>query len=147
MPKKEQMLTLKNGELAPVRRAIVLVGFLSDLLESEPQKFQTLLDLARVGNTSLLPDKSKVTQEAVRYFERHAYCDNDGNIDPVVRNVVLSAYQATPEGPVLIQPFRLANAEEKAIAERMEMQLVNWLRKGLRGRFPGDEDHDQSPSR
>jgi len=102
-------LILKNGAEADPLRTVNLLGRLRAMLDVNPNKFQSLLALARGRLHDAAPEHIPPLREA-------GFLDCNDEIRCDVRDVLLSAYVPEPE-PVLVNPFRLQDGSEKQTAE------------------------------
>lgn len=126
---KRPKLTLKDGYEVDARSALVLLESLRAKLEVHPDQFRSLLALAEGRHEDTDPAHLKHLQD-------QGYLESAGSIRPEVRSILLSAYTASPEGVVLVNPFRLQNEGEKQVAERADEQIDQVIRDWLSG--PGD---------
>lgn len=137
MPKerKDPILTLKNGAKVNGRHALAMRDLLEALLRHHPNEFATLLELCQSQPGSQPPPLSQAT---IRCLQDHGSLDADGTLRPIIRDVMLSSYHATPDGPVLTQPFTLATIEEKRIADGLDdaadRRAKNWIENARKGR-------------
>ena len=141
MPKdrKDPILTLKNGAKVNSRHALAMRDLLEGLLHHHSEEFAALLELCRSEPGS---ESRRLSQEAVQCLKDHGSLDADGAVRPIIRDVMLSCYHVTPDGPVLTQPFALATMGEKRLADQLEedadRRFQKWVRnarkdKGDRG--------------
>lgn len=144
MPEEDQILTLKNGAQAPVRAALAECSSLRVLLRQHPHHFQVLLQLMNSDHAQERAREAALKQ-SIRFLRSSAYLEKDGGLRALVRDILESGYQVTPDGPVITQPFLLTTEEDKAAAERAERLLENWFADGLRQR--SDDGNEQSPSK
>ncbi|MBX9791027.1 MAG: hypothetical protein K2Y37_19075 [Pirellulales bacterium] len=64
---------------------------------------------------------------------------------PSLRNVLLSSYQITSEGPVLVQPFEMTTEQEKQLADLVEQQIDEYQARFVRDMLARlDQDNDRS---
>ena len=146
MPRHEEeqrdvFLRLKNGELANVQSALAERACLEDLLRIHPQHFKVLLSLSR-GDAPDPTVPETTWRESVEFLKNETRdLRHDGTVRPLARNVLLSSYQVTPDGPVLSQPFALTSQQEKqladAIDQRTDTHRAQFLRRLLEGDGPG----------
>jgi hypothetical protein len=130
----EEMVTLKNGTRFDAGLTRAAYQTLDAFLEREPELFGSLLALARDQQDAVPADH--ITRLRAALLVRP-----DGTLVPVVREVLLSAYRDTPDGPALVHPVRFASAEEVAREERAEEASWNWLNRWLReDDTPGSDD-------
>jgi hypothetical protein len=117
-------LRLKNGAQVNPRVAYVAWRMLGALHEGRPDECFALFALARDGNATCSREK------LVELRQRHRYWfTDDGTIDPVTRDVLLSAVRESPEGVVVVNPFQLANEVEKQILLNVQAQDDLLLRR------------------
>jgi hypothetical protein len=114
LPKgNKKTLKLKNGAEIEVGWGMAFWRSLEDLLDAHPDHFATLLTLA-------CDPAAAVSPKSVAFLRRCLYLHPDGTIIPDERAVLLSAYQETAEGPVLVNPFVLDGPDEAQKLERRE---------------------------
>jgi hypothetical protein len=118
-------LRLKNG--ARVDATLGRGGYLAlrGLLAREPELFRSLLAVAR-SEPVAIPERHDARLRAARFLRP------DGTIVPSIRDVLLSAYRETPDGPALVNPFQFASEEEVREEERADDAAWDRLRRGLR---------------
>lgn len=136
-------LRLKNGELANVRFALAERECLDYLMRVQPQHFNVLLRLCR--DDSRDPEMSEADWQKSIEFLKNETRDlrDDDTVRPLARNVLLSSYQVTTDGPVLTQPFELAGQDEKQVADMVDRRVDEDLPKFMRDFLRGD-DSDRS---
>ena len=118
--RRKLILRLKNGEPEEARWALAERNILDRLLRIQPQVFDVLLRLCR-GD---VPQTQDVTwHESLEILKKRRDVLDDGTVRPLVRNVMLSSYQMTPDGPVMTQPFALTNQQDKELADLIEHQV------------------------
>jgi hypothetical protein len=111
-----------------VRHALALYLELAGLVRGWPQHVQTLLALARGQTEGLNPKCVADLREDGLVTEDSLSLPDD------VRDVLFSSYrEATPDGPAMVYPFRLASEQDKLIVERVERQMDRNRRRWLRG--------------
>jgi hypothetical protein len=146
MPRGENdlKLQLKSGAEVNVRDALAECDDLERLLRLHSRDFQVLLGIAR-GRID--PDRSAnlspAERQSVDSLTEARYLI-DKAIHPMTRDVLLSAYHETPDGPAIVQPFKLANTHEKLIVERVASRMDDRSAKWMRKFFGGDEPGQQS---
>lgn len=119
---QQAIVSLKNGETMESQLAWDYLDSLRLLLEEHPKHFLALLAAAR-GNERL--PRGNIAQ----LLRRHRYLRNDRSIDPDYRNVLLSSYQETPEGPVLANPFAPGDQyEADQLTKTREADDAKWRR-------------------
>lgn len=131
----DRKLTLKNGTSISAAAGDTNYDLLSKLLEKEPALFQTMLAIAR-------NPKAEVPIKDVRFLAHAGFLTNrTRTMNEDMRNVILSSYTETPEGPVLLNPFKLETEEEASYLQEIEKQGNVRLRKFL-GNTLDDTDHN-----
>ena len=140
---EQYFLPLKVGQPSNVRLALIERAELAHLLKTEPQHFSVLLDLAR--EQSAAPDRSTeaAQKRSIKYLKSIGYISKaTGTIRPLARDVLLSGYQLTPDGPTIVQPFVLETPEDRQLADRIQLLLDQHLHHWLRtfGRSRTDPD-------
>lgn len=131
----EKIVPLKNGGQITVKDGWAELDSLRILLDEHPQHFHTLLAIAQGREEGL-------DAASVAYLRSHAYVG--GHLDQEVRDVLLSAYQETKEGPVLVNPFRLDDVGEASALEkvhehdrvRFKREVWSRIRNDEQGRSP-----------
>ncbi len=118
--KGELILPLKNGEFANAELALAERHILDHFLKTRPRHFEVLLRLCR-GDVPQSPDAP--SRESVEVLKKRRSVLEDGTVHPLTRNVMLSSYQMTSDGPVMTQPFALANKQGKELADLVDRQL------------------------
>jgi len=103
------------------------------LQRTEPQHFEVLRGLVFGDGQQSGEPHSSAYQESLRYLGRYRDFMKDGSVPKLVRDVLTSSYQLTPDGPALVQPFALTNAFEKAVVDDVEQGIdkarIRWLRR------------------
>lgn len=139
--KAKLILRLKNGEQAEARLALADRDSLEQLLQFQPQVFDVLLRLCR-GDVPQKPDAT--WRESVEILKKRRDLLDDGTVRPLVRNVMLSSCQMTPDGPVMTQPFALTNKQDKEFADLIEHQVDEHQMKFVRNMLSRlDKDSDR----
>ncbi len=120
-----KVLPLKNGGATEIAVGLVTADILRDLLEKQPEHFEVLLALAR-GQNQDLPVRS------LAYLRRDEFLMKGAVIKPLYRDILLSSYQQTPDGPVIVNPFRLddeadARAVQSVADSRGRPDRIKWL--------------------
>jgi hypothetical protein len=111
--REKPKLRLKNGAMADVRLAMYVLEELRVKIDQSPEAFQALLALAH-GH----PDQADPYQ--VDGLKRRGWVGKDGHVRQDVADVLLSSLEMTPEGPVLVNPFKLQNKREQRIADKAQ---------------------------
>lgn len=131
------VISLKNGSRIGSNRGRTLLRHLERLLDSSPENFRALLGVAR-DETQLL------SAEVEERLVRGGYLRADrATIHPDLRNVLLSAYRETPDGPLLVSPFQFENQEQ---VDELERQDGEFWRRMIRELRSGN-DRDPPPDR
>lgn len=125
-----QLVQFKNGGQIESQWGRAWLGICRRLLEQEPRHFAALLALAQ-GRSGDVPP------ESMAFFKQVGGFLQGDDINPKVRGVLLSAYQETAEGPVLVNPFRFESEEQarefeqewERIENRNLDRLIRHLRK------------------
>lgn len=136
--KNDPILTLKNGAKVNARHALAMRDLLEALLHYHPDEFAALLNLCQLSPGSTA---SPLSQRAVQCLKDHGSLDANGALRPIIRDVVLSSYSITPDGPVLTQPFALATPEEKCLADGLEQDADRRAQKFIENARKGRGDH------
>jgi hypothetical protein len=129
-------LRLKNGAMADVRSALIVLGGLRAQQRVRPHVFQTLLALARGKPEEADP-------EHIEPLTQERYLGPDGKVRQDVADVLLSALQWQGDGAVLVNPFKLEGEADRAVVERTEQQIA----RGYLDLFPGLRRSGPGPSR
>jgi hypothetical protein len=118
----EDQFTLKSGGKTSAIGGHFAVLHLQALLDQSPDDFRALLAIARGQPQDAAPECVERLKRGLLLHPR------TGEIYPSdLRDILLSAYQETPDGPVLVNPFRLNDAAEAQEVERKQKEGVNWL--------------------
>jgi hypothetical protein len=130
MPEKRDegpKFTLKNGDQVDADWTVILYESLVAMQDVRPRRFQSLLALAqgRAGD---------VVADDLEYFKEAGFITPAGALSSDVQSVLVSAYQETPEGAVLINPVRLETQADRAAVERIEQTLNQRARDFLNER-------------
>jgi len=130
-------LRLKNGSEVDAQIAYVRWRMLGAEQTTRPHLVEALLAFAR-GN----PD-SISTEVAAETKERHSFWfTRDGALEPIVRDVLLSAYRETPDGVVIVNPFDLRTQQEADTLSEIQRQDDLLIRRGFRDK--GEQPPGQS---
>ena len=78
-------------------------------------------------------------------LQRDGFLKQDGRLDADMQNVLLSAYQETTEGPVIVNPFQLTSPQDAAELSRSESKGIDRLLRRLRQQ--GGDEKDRPPGR
>jgi len=136
---KEFSLQLKNGNHANVRHALAERSNLERMLRSNPQHFSVLLALCQAHTAEESGVSPVPAPESMEFLKTDGTLESDGTVRPIVRDVLLSSYQITPDGPTLTMPFVFSNPEEPLAVDRIEQQIRQRFKNWLRER-PSDDD-------
>src|SRR5580704_17015667 len=123
-PKKKY--TLKNGGQVEGSSGIGTLRALESLLVQSPDLFNALLAIVQGRAQDATPEAITELRKATFIGAR------TGAVIPEIRDVLLSAYQETPEGPVLVNPYRFESEAEAREVERDYGQSLDWLARHLR---------------
>ncbi|MGE4003403.1 MAG: hypothetical protein AB7I48_24720 [Planctomycetaceae bacterium] len=111
-------LKLKNGSEVDAFKAYSVWRLLV-IMESEAPKDLSLFSaFARHGENKLHPK----SRDALRNRWR-GWFTPEGTLDPVARDVVLSAYRETGDGPVVVEPFHLEKRSDVEAFKLVERQF------------------------
>lgn len=127
-----ERVQLKNGTEIDARWGLAELTQLKYFFDQDTDVFDALLAVAQ-GRPGEVP------AAGLDYLREASFLDDHDVLNEATRNVLLSAYRATPEGAVLVNPFRLHDRNEAIGLENMldEKQLRR-LRKMYRdGPGPG----------
>lgn len=103
------------------------------LQQLEIDHLQAFVMLAR-GDEPVAPGP---TREDLRGL--HGECfTRDGSLEPVVREVVLSAFRETAEGAVVVNPFQLSSQADMEVLAKVARQVLRETQRLLR-RMRGDD--------
>jgi hypothetical protein len=128
-------VSLKNGSEIDAGWGITFWRALQSLLDQHPEHLQALLAIAK-GRSEDAPARS------VAFLRHGGLLLRDRTVNPDAQAVLLSAYQETAEGPVLVNPFRLDSPEQAQALESRDAErshrLLRWLkrRENDEGRAP-----------
>jgi hypothetical protein len=131
---------LKNGGRVDLDEGQVLFEVYQSMLHNDPRTFQDLLRVAR-GDTDVIPPES-----LARLKECGGVLRGDG-IAPAARDVLLSAYLETPDGPAVVNPFRVETREQAAELVGREDEALRRLGRLLRRDTGDGEDRGRPPGR
>ena len=134
--KDERVLRLKNGAQIEADWGNANYFALQGLLEQEPEAFHSLLEVARGGLRAIPEGHLSVLRNALLLRP-------DGTVTPGTRDVLLSAYRETPDGPALVNPFQFTSEEEVRREEQAEKNELDRVRRWLR---EGDKPGSGGPS-
>ncbi len=120
-------LTLKNGAEVDAARAIASLRSLERLLRVEPRLFHALVTIVQGRRNEVTPDVIAELQDAA--FLRAG----TGDVCADIPDVLLSAYQETREGPVLVNPFKFRSDADARIVESIDEARFNRLIRAILG--------------
>lgn len=125
MPKKEEepILPLKNGSTANVRHALAERRNLERLLRHAPQHFDILLKLCQGTTAEAIARSGIPAEESLKYLQNDTVLQKDGTVRPIVRDVLLSSYQVTPDGPAITMPFAFTTHEQTEMVDAIQQQI------------------------
>ncbi len=124
LPKRiEGKVRLKNGSEVDAQPAYVWWRMLEALDRVKPAVARDLLSLAR-GEHWLVSHESA---QRLRNDKR-AWFDQQGQLDPIAKDVLLSAWRDTADGRVIVNPFQLASQNEIDLLAIVERQDSRFLR-------------------
>jgi hypothetical protein len=116
----EYQIKLKNGAMADLMLAKATWQTLMSVSDTHPALVVAVLELAQ---------GKQQPPDMLRELRKALLTQPNGELRDVVRDVVLSAYQETTEGAVLVNPFLLdSEADRKAFEECEQRSKRNWLR-------------------
>lgn len=122
-------LRLKNGADVDARPAYVRWQLLHGIESRHPAHVRAFWELARGEDLAIPHDMlHEVRKRYANWFEQ------SGNLNSLVRDVILSAYRETPDGPMLVNPFQLATQAETDLFAQIEREDDDFLRRLLRRR-------------
>lgn len=116
------VLTLKNGERIEVAAGRAAWQTLNDLLSTRPALVAAALAKAR---------NEEVSSSMEHELRRALLTLPSGDLRKSVRDVILSGYQETKDGPVIVNPFNLdRDTDQQAFEEAQCRRDRNDLRLG-----------------
>ncbi len=140
---EEQLLALKNGSRHNARHALAEWRNLERMLRHHPHHFNGLLALCRHQEPTAAGQPELLPADSITYLKTDGVLGKDSEVRPIVRDVLLSSYQITPDGPAMTLPFAFSSHEERLIFERIANQtnqpFKTWLRNALSGRNDDEE--------
>jgi hypothetical protein len=124
--KNRPKLRLKNGNEVDAQSAYVEWRMLTAHQANSSQDLQALIAIAR--NEAIPADlHDKLRKEDLTWF------DDNGNLSPLVRDVLLSAVRDSPDGTVLVNPFDLTKEADARLLYRIEQRYLQRLKQMFRG--------------
>lgn len=127
---ERKQVRLKNGTEIDARTGLAELEQLKYWYDRDPAYFNALVALAQGRRDDVLPAHLDFLREA-------HYLGEGDDLNPTTRDVVLSAYRQSPEGPVLVCPFSLRDRDE---ALELENLLDEKELRDLRKRLGNDRD-------
>ncbi len=122
-------LPLRSGAEVEAGLGQAYLGILEGLLNGDRPLFDALVEVAQGRG-------GEVGADAVAGLKRALALRPDGTPLPGLTDVLLSAYQSTAEGPVLVNPFKLTDPEQARKLEGLDDASHEWLLRQVRR---GDE--------
>lgn len=116
-------LRLKNGVEVDARKAYVDWRMFVGAEKETPAHVQALVALAR-GDDGSVPSNVRLALQST-YEDWFA---SDGSLLPLIKDVVLSAFRDTPDGPVIVNPFQLTSQADAEVFDRVERRYYRILR-------------------
>ena len=133
----QPILQLKNGGHADVRHALIECHRLDRLMRVYPQHFDVLLSLCR--SEPAVPGRQNTSKNSVQFLKTHGSLLKDGTVRPLVRDVLLSGYQITPDGSVVTRPFAISSPEQEQIVETIQQEIYQNFADAVRRAASPDE--------
>ena len=124
------LVTLKNGVREDIRVVLATWDTLTSLQDTRPQLFAAARAMA---------DGKDETSAVRREMRRYCLTDQNGALLPQVRDVLLSGYQNTKEGPVLVNPIRFDSEADRTAFEACRQLAARNLSRFLAGESPRDD--------
>jgi hypothetical protein len=130
---------LKNGATIEMATGYLAWEKLNRMLSTNPE-------LIAAAQAKLRGEE--VSSEIGRELQRAFMTGPDGELLPDIRDVLISGYQETNDGPVITNPFKLDTQVDRMAFEDMEKhQKSNRMRLLKRfGLLPGDPDGPPPPT-
>ena len=121
---KKPKLRLKNGSEVDAKIAYVDWQMLEAVETREPAHLQALVAIARGDEASVAPEvRAHLREQWLTWFNR------DGEMEPVVREVLKSAYRDTPDGSLLVFPFQISTQSDQDIFAKIQREDDQILRR------------------
>jgi hypothetical protein len=133
--KRQPLLRLKNGKDVLVRKAYVVWDSLTSAQTKHPEHFEALVAIARNQENSVT---SSLHNELRRHYLH--WFTAEGQLLPIVRDIIESSWRETPDGITLVNPFHLANQNDVNCLTEVEERDRRFLERLFRRR---DEPPDQ----
>lgn len=109
-------LRLKNGSEVDARIAYVTWRMLEAVETRRPTRLKALVAIARGQENSVASEmRNRLREEYLNWFK-------DGQMEPIVRDVIQSAIRDTPDGSLLVEPFQLTNQAELETLKKIQRQ-------------------------
>jgi hypothetical protein len=130
--------TLKNGATVDMAFGYEAWETLNDLLAKRP-------DLIAAAQAKLRGEE--VSQSMRRQLRRVWLTGRDGELLPYIRDVLMSGYKETNDGPVIANPFKLDTEADRRAFEAMEKVAHHNRSRFLRyfGLLPGNPGSPPPP--
>jgi hypothetical protein len=129
-------VNLRNGTKHDIGLVNAAMLFFSGICEHRPDHFRVILDLAR-------EQKPSAPMDVLHDLKRAGVVAADGSVNPLFRDVLLSACRETQEGIILSSPFAPKTATEedivRAAVAASEEKIVRFARKYGLGQNPNDD--------
>jgi len=115
---RREVMALRNGGEIEIGMGQAYLGILQGLQSKEPGKFQSLVDHAR---------GAELPKDARAWLSSALVLRPDGTLLPGLLDVLRSAYRETPEGSVLVNPFRIDTPVQRETLQRAEAKTDSWI--------------------
>lgn len=126
---RREQWPLKNGADIEIGIGQAYLRTLEGMLTNQPELFDSCRMIAQ-GQGENVPEAHR------RSLRKSLVLRPDGTLLPGFADILLSAYQETPEGPVLANPFRLDSQEQADRMSRLETKSFGWLLRRLQDHSP-----------
>jgi hypothetical protein len=120
-------LRLKNGSEVDARKAYVYWHTLQGLEIGRRDHLQAFVMLARGDE----PVARGQTRDDLRRLYLTEFA-RDGSLDPIFREVVLSAFRETAEGAVVVNPFQLTSQADIDVFTKVSLQVLREMQRLFR---------------
>ena len=111
----EYQISLKNGSRHDLRIAQAIWEALAPLITTHPDLFAAALNLAN----GIAPSPAMS-----RELRREFMTLENGELRAIIRDVLLSSYQETADGPILISPFKVESPADRQAFEECEKRAA-----------------------
>jgi hypothetical protein len=115
-------VTLRNGATEDLTQAMATWDTLTQIKDNQPALFAAALALAQGQEPS---------PSMRRELRRGLLTLRNGVLRPAVKNVLLSSYEETPEGPVLVNPIKPTCDADRRAFEELEARSERNFRRFL----------------